>query len=270
MAPPLALEVFALALLLSAASAQNVSTNPACLRREADPDLALPPLNLVDVQDLDEKVVVSWSTAMPRDLEEYLRECPPMRAYASVFCSQGGGPIIGTQDYATGNYADWNPLDTTGTVTIANLTNTEHNCTLRTHASFNRGGEEALVSPPLSFLVTPASLSKAECDAAVTAAETSFLGVSSEDDTAEGGTVTFTARFPPSFPSECLDRFRVECDVVSDSELANSMKNSASAIQHRVGMVNPAKQNEGLAILKGLVLFPPPLSLLPPSIATTD
>lgn len=75
-----------------------------------------------------------------------------------------------------------------------------------------------------------------------------FLGVV---DSSQGNQVEFSWHFPDDLPVECVDRFQIECQQL-DEDLASGMKNAKSAVQHRVGALNPAKRNAGLAVLAGL------------------
>ncbi|WZN62598.1 hypothetical protein HKI87_06g41350 [Chloropicon roscoffensis] len=75
-----------------------------------------------------------------------------------------------------------------------------------------------------------------------------FLGVV---DSSDGNQVEFSWHFPDDLPVECVDRFQIECQQL-DEDLASGMKNAKSAVQHRVGALNPAKRNAGLAVLAGL------------------
>merc|ERR1712176_272730 len=90
-----------------------------------------------------------------------------------------------------------------------------------------------------------------ECDRIIAELdpESLFLGVV---DSSSDNEIEFSWHFPDDVDyMQCLERFEVQCDLLSE-DLHSGMRQAASAIQHRAGSLDPAKQNLGLALLGGL------------------
>ena len=242
----LSLQLLFLAASLALAEETNGSTR--CFGWKET--LVAPGVDITDVSPGDASVTFKWDVPLTPELVAFSRDCPPQVHY-TVFCKPASSNEIENEHNATTVDYQLGGMTQENEYTLENLTNgLEYNCTVRSHRAYPHHTLES----DASVLATPSSttgLLDEECDAVVAAldAEQLFLGV--VDSSSSSEEVEFSWHFPEEIAIECIRRFSIECEELSE-DLSSGLRNAASAIQHHVGSLNPAKSNLGQALLKGL------------------